>query len=160
MPNGSITEQDPTDPEQGLSPAQPGQPQIGPQGGGGGPPQPGGFLAAMARNAIGPQVSAPGPGDMADGVNKLTGVITMLQDAAKGFPPTSPIFRELHTMIARLAKHVGSTSAPSAGAQNMFWLDGLRRNARNMLLQRVMQPAMQPQGGGAPPNPSTPLPGA
>ena len=172
MANGDPTDDDPSM-GQGQSPG--GAPPGGPPGGGGGapggPPQPGGALAFMARNKMGPQVSAPGPGNMADSMTLLNQAIQMIQHAALGLPPGSPLHRDALQSASKLSRHLGGTGSFGAGAgvQKTAWQDQLRQTIRNMMLSRMQSSAAggSKQGGGdaaqgpaQAPMPSTPLPGS
>lgn len=165
MANGSVTEDDPEMGQQddggGGPPGDPtGAPQAGPPGG----PGPGGMLAALARNRQGPQISAPGPGNQADSMNKLQTAIQMIQEAALGLPPGSPLHRDALKAASSLSRHLGGASgmAPGAGIQKTQLSDMFRDTVKHMLLQRIMASrGGGPGGGGAqPPMPSTPLPGS
>jgi hypothetical protein len=173
MANGDVNDDDPTmgqDPSGGgAPPAAGGQPPGGgapPGGAPGGPPQPGGILAAMARGNQGPQISAPGPGNQADSMNLLQQAIGLIQQAAMGLQPGSPLHRDALQSASRLSRHLGGAAgmAPGAGIQKTQLGDQLRRTVQQMMLQRIM--AQKGQGGGAPggkppaPMPSTPLPGS
>lgn len=168
MANGDVTDDDPTmgqDPSGGgAPPAAGGQPPGGAPGGGGpgGPPQPGGMLAAMARGNQGPQISAPGPGNQADSMNLLQQAIGLIQQAAMGLQPGTPLHRDALQSASRLSRHLGGAAgmAPAAGIQKTQLGDQLRRTVQQMMLHRIM--AQKGGGGGQPgaPMPSTPLPGS
>jgi hypothetical protein len=165
--NGDITEDDPSmgqgDPSGGAPAA------GGPPSGGGAPaspPQPGGMLAAMARGQQGPQVSAPGPGNQADSMSLLQQAIGLIQQAALGLPPGSPLHRDALQSASRLSRHLGSGAGmgPAAGVQKTMLSDQLKRTVQNMMLQRIL--SMKGMGkpgqnaGQQAPMPSTPLPGS
>lgn len=151
-----ITEDDPT---MGQGPA---------ETGGGGPPTPsqppGPGLAAFARSRMGPQVSAPGPGNQADGLNLVIQAINILKQAGMGMQPGSKIHSDIYKTISTLSRHLGGPAAmgPASGIQKTMLGDQLRRTVQNQLLSRVQQMMAQKGGGGQPqaPMPSTPLPGA
>ena len=144
----------------------------GPQGPPGGPPgaPPGGgpVLAALANRRQGPQVTAPGPGDMANSMNMLTNAIAMIQQALPGLPAGGPIHKDVVRAISSLSRHLPQ-GAPTVGVQQTQLQDLLRNLMKNALLSRIMQQQKggpggegAPEGGpgGPPPMPSTPLPGA
>lgn len=138
----------PPDPSQGVAP----------------PPQgPGPGLIAMARNRMGPQVSAPGPGNQADSLNKIIQAINMLKMAGMGLQPGDKLHSDVYKTIQTLSRHLGGVAgmAPAAGVQKTALGDQLRDTVKNMLLSRVMgqQGGGPGGGGGPPPMPSTPLPG-
>ena len=125
----------------------------------------------MARNKMGPQVSAPGPGNMADSMTLLNQAIQMIQHAALGLPPGSPLHRDALQSASKLSRHLGGTGSFGAGAgvQKTAWQDHLRQTIRNMMLSRMHSSAAggSKQGGGdaaqgpaQAPMPSTPLPGS
>lgn len=127
---------------------------------GGGPPGPG--MAAMARSRMGPQVSAPGPGNMADSMNMIIQAINILKQAGMGLPPGDKLHSDVYNTIQRLSKHLGGAGGlgPAVGIQKTLLGDQMRRTVQNQLLSRIQ--SMIPQGGGQqqPPMPSTPLPGS
>lgn len=172
MANGDITQDDPTQGDSGggggPQAPQPSAPQGGPPGGGGP------MLAAMARNQMGPQVSAPGPGNMADSMTQIQAAVGMIQQAAIGLPPGSPLHRDALQAAQRLSRHLGQAGVGAgAGLQKTMLGDMFRRTIQQMLLQRIQaqrgqaQPGQaddqSPAGQGPPgmaPMPSTPMPGA
>jgi hypothetical protein len=109
--------------------------------------------------------------------------VAMLQQALPGFPPGSPMHKDVLNAVSRLSRHA-SQGQPTAGIQQTQLQDMLRNSIRNALLQRIMSqggpggpggpggagggPMSTPVGGGqggpqpgAPaPMPSTPMPGA
>lgn len=144
---------------------------------GGGP-----ILASIANRQRGPQVSAPGPGDMGNSTMLVTQAYGLLKQAVSGLLPGSPIEQDVLKMIQRLGRHLPQ-GQPTAGVQQTQLLDMLRNVMKNALLQKIMaqmsgggrRGRMQEQvqtggpGGGAPqipgamaqaPMPSTPMPGA
>jgi hypothetical protein len=141
--------------------------------GGGAPPQPQGpgpGLISMARNRMGPQVSAPGPGNQADSMAKIIQAINLLKMAGLGLQPGDKLHSDVYNTIQRLSKHLGGVAgmAPAAGVQKTMLGDQLKDTVKNMLLARIMGGQQGAggaggggpgQGGGAPPMPSTPLPG-
>lgn len=154
------------DPEMGQAPsgASPGPPVSQPQ-----PPQgEPGNLAAFARSRMGPQVSAPGPGNQADSMALVMQAIQILKQAGMGLPPGNKLHGDVYKTISTLSRHIGGPSAmgPGAGMQKTMLGDQLRRTVQNALLSRIL-PQMggggQQGGQGGPPQapmPSTPLPGA
>ena len=137
-------------------------------GGGGGPPGPG--MAAFARSRMGPQVSAPGPGNMADSMNMVIQAINILKQAGMGLPPGNRLHADIYRTISSLSRHLGGVAAigPAAGMQKTMLGDQLRRTVQNQLLSRI-QAMMAGKGGpgaqggqpaATPPMPSTPLPGS
>lgn len=164
MANGDVTEDDP---ELGQAP---GAPQGPPPGGAPGSPDggqpPGGDLAAFARSKMGPQVSAPGPGNQADSMNLIIQAIQTLKQAGLGLQPGSKLHSDVFRTISQLSRHLGGAGGlgPAVGIQKTMIGDQLRRTVQNALLQRIMggQGQQGGQGGGPPqaPMPSTPLPGS
>lgn len=172
---------DPTDDDPEIL-GQGGGPTPGPPQGGGpppgaasppGPPQGGGALDFLARSRMGPQVSAPGPGDMAEAMSTLNQAVQLMQHAAMSLPAGSPLHTDALKAVTRISKHLGQTGSTGAGGgvQKTQWLDQLRAGIRNMMLGRIQQMAQGGKGGqGGPPGggpmpqqapmPSTPLPGS
>jgi hypothetical protein len=123
---------------------------------------------------MGPQVSAPGPGNMADSGMLLQQAIQLIQQAALGLQPGSPLHRDALRAASQLSRHLGGGAGmgPAVGVQKTMIGDQLRRTVQNQLLQRLFGQqkqggggqggGQQPQMGGAPqaPMPSTPLPGS
>lgn len=149
--------------------AGPGGPPGGDPGGGPGGPPPGGgpILASIARQQMGPQTSAPGPGDMAKGIALVTQAHGLLAQAVPLFPGQQS--DDILKAMQRLSRHM-SQSAPTAGLQQTQMQDQMRNIVKNALLQNIMRRQGQGGGpggpggggdmaGGAPP-PSAPLPGA
>ena len=126
-------------------------------------------MAAFARSRMGPQISAPGPGNQADSLNLIMLAINQLKQAGMGLQPGSKLHADVYKVISQLSRHLGGPAAmgPAAGVQKTMLGDQLRRTIQNQLLSRV-QGMMGGQGrpggqGGAPqqpPMPSTPLPGS
>jgi hypothetical protein len=129
-------------------------------------------MAAFARSRMGPQVSAPGPGNQADSLNLIISAINTLKQAGLGLQPGSKIHSDVFRTISQLSRHLGGAGAmgPAAGIQKTMLGDQLRRTIQNQLLSRVQgmmgqggKPGGAPGGGGGggpPPMPSTPLPGS
>lgn len=161
----------------GAGPPQP--PQGRPPGNptaGGGP-----ILAAIANKQRGPQVSAPGPGDMGNSTMLVMQAYGLLKQALPGLLPGSPIEQDVLKITQRMSRHLPQ-GQPAAGVQQTQLMDLLRNVLKNALLQKIMgqmrpgrgmgQEQVQtggPSVGGAPqipgamaqaPMPSTPLPGA
>lgn len=169
------------DPQSGQEPDSSPPPDAGgsPDAGGGSPPPgapPGGgpILAMLGRQQMSPPVTAPGPGNQAQGMMLLTQAHGLLTQALPNFPPGTPQWKATHRAIGDLGKHM-SQGAPGAGVQQTQLGDMLKNVVKNALLQKIMQsrsgqggpgsPSAGPGGppgpeqGGAPP-PSMPLPGA
>jgi hypothetical protein len=125
-------------------------------------------MAAFARSRMGPQVSAPGPGNQADSLNLIISAINTLKQAGLGLQPGSKIHSDVFRTISQLSRHLGGAGAmgPAAGIQKTMLGDQLRRTIQNQLLSRVQgmmgqgKPGGGPGGGAPPPMPSTPLPGS
>jgi len=125
----------------------------------------------LGRQQMGPPVTAPGPGNMAKGMMLVTQAHGLLTQALQMFPVNSPQWKDIHSSLGRLGRHMAS-GAPEAGAQQTNLLDMIRNVAKNALLQRIMaQKGGSPGGGGGGgpepgpgaagvPSPATPLPGA
>ena len=157
------------DPETGPPPdAEQGGPPGGGEGPGGPPPGGGPILASIARQQMGPQPTAPGPGNMAQGISLLNQAHGFLAQAVAMFPPGSPQSKDVLDAMKRLGRHMSQT-APTAGVQMTQMGDMMRGITRNAVLQNIMQrlgqggsqggPPQAMGGGGAPP-PSAPLPGS
>lgn len=125
------------------------------------------ILAALQRRQMGPQVSAPGPGNTGDSMMMIKNAIAMLQTALNGLPTGSPPHRDVLNALRQLSRHTVQ-GTPTAGVQQTQLQDLLRGTVRNAVLQRIMAsqaggapggPSEGP-GGGGPPMPATPLPGA
>lgn len=113
---------------------------------------------------MGPQVSAPGPGNQADAMNKVIQAINLLKLAGLGLQPGDKLHTDVYNTINRLSRHLGGVAgmAPAAGVQKTMLGDQMRDTVKNMLLSRILGGQGQggPGGGqGGPPMPSTPLPG-
>lgn len=136
------------------------------------PPQPQGgpILAGLARQATGPQVSAPGPGNMADSLGKLKIAIDLMQSALAGLPAGGQQHKDVLRSLQTLSRHLPQVGAQQ-GLQQTHLIDLLRRGQQNPLLQSLAGLLGGGGGGGGggpgggpqgpqPPMPSTPLPGA
>lgn len=120
-------------------------------------------MMAYARSRMGPQVSAPGPGNQADAMNKIIQAINLLKIAGQGLPPGDKVHNDVYKAIQSLSRHMGGGAGlgPAAGIQKTMIGDQLRDTVKNMLLSRIMGAKGQ-QVPGAPPDapmPSTPQPG-
>lgn len=128
------------------------------------PAQAGGpLLAALQRSARGPQVSAPGPGNMAAGLGQLKIAVDMMQTALQGFEPESKPYVDISNALDKLTPYL-----PQMGNQSQLErthiMDILQKAKQNPVLQALSNligggGAPEPQGP-QPPMPSTPLPGA
>lgn len=137
-------------------------------------PQPRGgpILAALQRQAQGPQASAPGPGNMADSLGKVKIAIDLLQISLNGFEPDSRQYKDILHALTSLSRHLPEENSAQPGLQETHLIDLLRRGKQNPILQSIA--GLLNGGGGAggagggegggggpqPPMPSTPLPGA
>jgi hypothetical protein len=122
-------------------------------------------MAAFARSRMGPQVSAPGPGNQADSMNMIIQAINLLKQAGMGLQPGDKLHSDVYKTIQNLSKHLGGAAAlgPAVGIQKTMIGDQMRRTVQNQLLSRIqgmMGGGQGGGGGGAPPMPSTPLPGS
>jgi hypothetical protein len=120
------------------------------------------MLAALARNQQTPPVSAPGMGNMAQGIMQVKTAVDMLQGALPNLAAGSQQHRDVIKAISNLSRHLPQ-GAPTAGVQQTQLQDMLRNTIRNALMQKLMSQrgGQQPPGQEAqPPPPSTPLPGA
>ena len=141
--------------------------QEGPEAGQGRgmPPRPlgGPLLAALQRQLRGPQVSAGGPGNQADGLGKLKIAIDLMQASLAGFEPASPQYRDILRALTSLARHLPQAGNQS-GLEQTHLMDLLRKGKQNPIMQALS--GLLGGGGGEgpqgpqPPMPSTPLPGA
>lgn len=100
---------------------------------------------------------------MADGMMLLQRAIKMIQQAALGLPPGSPLHRDALKAATSLSRHMGGAAGagPAVGVEKTQSGDEMRRIVQNMLLQRII--GQKGAGGQMPqqaPMPSTPLPGA
>jgi len=148
---------------------QPAEPDMGGGGAPQGPPQMGGgpVLAALARNRSGPQVSAPGMGNIAQGLMQMKSAVDMLAATLNMLPTGGQQYKDVLKALQSLSRHLPQ-GAPVAGVQQTQLGDLLRNTVRNALMQKLMtqqqgggqQGGAQPGGMPAPPTPSTPLPGA
>lgn len=149
-----------------------GGPPPDPTGGamGGAPQGPGPGLISAARGRMGPQVSAPGPGNQADSMAKVIQAINLLKLAGLGLQPGDKLHTDVYNTINRLSRHLGGVAgmAPAAGVQKTMLGDQMKDTIKNMLLSRILGGQQGPggaggggpgPGAGAPPMPSTPLPG-
>ena len=134
--------------------------------GGGGPPSPspqgpGPGLISMARNRMGPQMSAPGPGNQANAMNQIIQAINLLKMAGLGLQPGDKLHTDVYNTINRLSRHLGGVAgmAPAAGVQKTMLGDQMRDTVKQMLLSRVLGAQGQKGAPQTPPMPSTPLPG-
>lgn len=113
---------------------------------------------------MGPQVSAPGPGNQADSMNLVIQAIQILKQAGMGLPPGNKLHADVYKTISTLSRHLGGAAGigPAVGIQKTMLGDQLKRTVQNALLSRILPQGGQGQGGGPPqaPMPSTPLPGA
>lgn len=157
-----VTDDDP-------SMGQGGPPPDPSMGGGGAPPSPPGGgaagpgMMAYARSRMGPQPSAPGPGNQADAMNKIIQAINLLKVAGLGLSPGDKIHADVFKTIQTLSRHIGGAGSmgPAAGIQKTMIGDQMRDTVKNMLLSRILASKGQ-QVPGAPPDapmPSTPQPG-
>jgi hypothetical protein len=141
-------------------------------GGGGAPPGGGPILAMLGRQQMGSPITAPGPGNMAEGMKLVTTAHGLLTQALQMFPAGTPQWKDIHKSLGSIGKHMAQ-SAPEAGAQQTHLGDLLKSVVRNALLQKIMssrnqgQPGAGKHGGMEPdspmagiPTPSAPLPGA
>lgn len=147
-------------PSDGAGP--PGQSPPDPSGGAGAPPGGGPVLAALSRQGAQPPVSAPGMGNMAQGLMRIKTAVDMLQSALPSLPVGGQQHRDVLRAVTTLARHLPQ-GAPTAGVQSTFLQDLLRMTQRNALMQKLRGGgggAGPPGQGQQPPVPSTPLPGA
>jgi hypothetical protein len=125
-------------------------------------------MAAFARSRMGPQISAPGPGNQADALNQIILAINILKQAGMGLTPGDKLHSDVYNTIQRLSKHLGGAGGlgPAVGVQKTMLGDQMKRTIQNQLLSRVQAMISgkggpgQAQPGGPPPMPSTPLPGS
>jgi hypothetical protein len=120
------------------------------------------MLAAMARRSQQPPVSAPGMGNMAQGLMQVKTAVDMLQSALPNLASGSQQHKDVIGAIGRLSRHLPQ-GAPTAGVQQTQLMDLLRNTVRNAIMQKLMSQrgGQQPPGQEQqPPVPSTPLPGA
>jgi hypothetical protein len=100
-------------------------------------------------------------------MNKLLQAIQLIQQAAIGLQPGTPLFKEANRAVGMLSKHLPQ-GAPTTGVQLTGMRDLLRQIMQNSFLPQIMKQMSQAGGGGGqggpgpqqPPMPSTPLPGA
>ena len=125
----------------------------------------------LGRQQMGSPVTAPGPGNMAEGMKLVTTAHGLLTQALQMFPAGTPQWKDIHKSLGAIGKHMAQ-SAPEAGAQQTHLGDLLKSVVRNALLQKIMSSRNQQmpggKGGGTEPQspmagiptPSAPLPGA
>jgi len=106
-------------------------------------------------------MSAPGPGDSANAMNKMLQAVQMIQQAAMGLPPGSPLHRDALKAASSLSRHLPQ-GAPTQGVQLTGIKDLIRQIGQSGFLQNIMQQRAGPGPGAQQqaPMPSTPLPGA
>lgn len=127
-------------------------------------PRGGPILSALQRQQMGPQASAPGPGNMADSLGKLKIAIDLMQSSLSGFEPGSGQYKDILHALENLSRHLPE-SGNQSGLEQTHLIDLLRKAQQNPVLQALSGILMGRggRGGGGgqqPPNPSTPLPGA
>jgi hypothetical protein len=105
---------------------------------------------------MGPPVSAPGPGNTAQGLMMLKQAVEIIQSALQNLQPGSQPWKDANGALGRLGRHLPE-GAPTAGVQQTQIGDMLRNTVRNSLLQRIMQ--QKPNQGGGPGGPGSPIPG-
>jgi hypothetical protein len=138
------------------------------------PPEPssGPILAALQRQARGPQASAPGPGNTADSLGKLKIATDLMELAKSGFEESSQQWKDIERALEELQRHLPETGNTS-GLEETHLVDLLRRQKQNPVLQAISNLMGGGRGGRGgrrggqasgqgpqPPPPSTPLPGA
>lgn len=159
MDSGADTPAGKEEPDSSDTP--PGGPGASP--GRGRPPEPRGgpILAALQRQARGPQASAPGPGNMADSLGKLKIAIDLMQVALNGFDEESAQYKDTFRALTDLSRHLPETGNQS-GLEQTHLVDLLRRTKQNPVLQALsgLLGGGEDAQGPQPPMPSTPLPGA
>ena len=160
----------------GDDPTTPGPGGPGPGDGSGGPPGPSGppggggpMMAALARSRQQAPISAPGPGNQADGHVRVGNAVNILQSALAMFPAGSPMHTAILNAIRQITRQMAHGGQGTVGTQQTMLMDMLRNTVRNGFLQKIMmnqqgggQGGAAPGGGGTnpAPNPATPLPGA
>jgi hypothetical protein len=102
-------------------------------------------------------------------MSKLLQAVQMIQQAALGLPPGSPLHRDSLKAAQSLSRHLPQ-GAPSIGVQKTGAMDLIRQITQSGFLQQILGQRGQggggpgPPGGGGPaqnaPSPSMPLPGA
>jgi hypothetical protein len=108
---------------------------------------------------------------MADSGMLLQQAIQLIQQAALGLQPGSPLHRDALKAATQLSRHLGGATSmgPAMGVQKTMLGDQMKRTVQNMLLQRLFgqqgqggggRPGQNPNMGGGAPMPSTPLPGS
>jgi hypothetical protein len=108
-------------------------------------------------------------GDGANAMQKMLAAVQMIQQAAMGLPPGSPLHRDALKAASSLSRHLPQ-GAPTAGVQLTGVRDLMRQIMQSGFLQNILQqrggqgaagaPGAAGGGGGQPPPPSMPLPGA
>ena len=121
-------------------------------------PYGGPILAALQRQVRGPQVSAPGPGNMADSLGKLKIAIDLMQMSLSGFETESKQHGDILTALDTLRAHLPEQGNAS-GLEETHLKDLLKRQKQNPVMQAISG-LMNNKKGASPPMPSTPLPGA
>jgi len=119
-------------------------------------------MAAFIQGQNQPQVSAPGPGNQADGMMNLQMIVSWLSKIApslEGTPAQAEIFRTLERLTRMISKQGGG--AP-LGVQQTQLGDMMRQTQQNALAQQIMGKIAGNQAAQPPnaPPPSTPFPGA
>ena len=103
-------------------------------------------------------------GNQADSMNKLIQAVKLIQQAALGLEPGSPLHKDALNAAQRMSRHLPQ-GAPTAGVQMTGMRDLFRQIMQGSFLANIMGQRGQggPQGaapGGQAPMPSMPLPGA
>jgi hypothetical protein len=88
---------------------------------------------------------------------KIKQALDMVRDALGGIPAGSPLYNDVIRAMQRLSRHLPQ-GAPTEGVQATGLRDMLRATLRNAMMGPLSR--MGQGGGGQPPMPSTPLPGA
>lgn len=100
-------------------------------------------------------------------MTKLLQAVQLIQQAAMGLQPGSPLHKDANNAVGRLSRHLPQ-GAPTAGVQMTGMRDLLRQVMQSPLMAQLMNNQRgQGGGGGGPagaapqaPMPSMPLPGA
>jgi hypothetical protein len=108
---------------------------------------------------MGPQASAPGPGNTADSLGKLKIATDLLQVALNGFEEGSKQYKDVKRALDELTPHLPEMGNAS-GLEQTHLTDLLRRAKQNPVLQAISGLMGEKRQGPQPPMPSTPLPGA
>ena len=97
---------------------------------------------------------------------KLLQAVKLIQQAALGLEPGSPLHKDALNAAQRMSRHLPQ-GAPTAGVQLTGMKDLLRQIMQGSFLANIMGqqggqggPPGGAAGGGQPPMPSMPLPGA